>query len=514
MTKLLFDHYVVLMLENRSFDHIFGYLGIGDGIPKAGAINYRKPGASSGPGFPARPGGDYTAIGQGPAHSLKQTNEQLFGATKIATGAKPSLDGFIASFASSLQYDLKRAATNSELQQVMNCFEPEQLPVLSTLARNFVLCDRWFADVPGPTMPNRAFVHAATSQGFTYNAGWKPQFKCKTLYDRIDAKAGLSWRVYYHDKNDVLELYPDLQSDATNHALFETNFLSDVASDKLATYSFVTPAFIGSAQQPVNSMHAPADVRPAEKLVADIYSALKQNTDVWKKTLLIIVFDEHGGYYDHVPPPATVSPDGIAGLTVPSYLVPFAFDRLGLRVPAILVSPWFEAAVDSTPYSHATIPGSLIDALALPGGYLTKRDKQAAKLTQRYLLDNGTHTWRTTTPDLTVPVQPQPLDEMQREVLAGSVNLDPHPENRNVLRTQDIQDPAQAKHFMRTQVAKNIEHQLAAGKKRSQGAAMTAANQLPAANVSAARVAELQASKPKKGQADHSYRRKQALRRP
>src|SRR5215467_3553290 len=144
-------------------------------------------------------------------------------------------------------------------------------------------------------MPNRAFVHAATAQGYTYNAEWKPKFTCKTLYDRINDDPSRSWRVYYHDQNDVLQLYPDVESDTTNHSLF-ANYAGDVAGDNLATYSFITPAFFHSPQQPVNSMHAPADVRPAEKLVADVYSALREQPDVWKKTLLIVVFDEHGGY--------------------------------------------------------------------------------------------------------------------------------------------------------------------------------------------------------------------------
>jgi phospholipase C len=127
------------------------------------------------------------------------------------------------------------------------------------------------------------------------------------LYDRINADGSKSWRIYYHDQNDVLELYPDLEGGAINHSLF-ANYASDVAGDKLATYSFITPAFIGSQQQPVNSMHAPADVRPAEKLVADVYSALREHPDVWKKTLLIVLFDEHGGYYDHVPPGVPTEP--------------------------------------------------------------------------------------------------------------------------------------------------------------------------------------------------------------
>jgi len=497
MAKLLFDHFVVLMLENRSFDHLFGYLGIGDGVPSGGFTNYVKPGDPQSGAFSTQKGGDYTSVGQGPSHSLKQTNVQLFGETHPTPSVDhgtPPLNGFVDSFKTALTHDLGRSPTKNELQQVMNCFDPIQLPVLSTLAKSFVLCDRWFADVPGPTMPNRAYVHAATSQGYTDNADWRPQFNCDTLYDRINADPSRSWRSYYHDEDDILELYPNLEKNPTNHVLFESNFVNDVAGDRLATYSFITPAFIGSPQHPVNSMHAPADVRPAEKLAADVYGALQANPNVWKKTLLIVVFDEHGGYVDHVPPPATVSPDGIPGRTDKPWLVPFDFKRLGLRVPAILISPWFKAAVDSTVYSHSTIPGSVIDALQLPGGFLTERDKTAAKLTAKYLVDDGTRAWRTNVPDLAVPVQPQPLDEMQRELLNGTVHLDPHPEQRNTLRTKDIQDPAQAKQFMRTQVAKHLEHFFAAKGREDLAAKLSAENQMPSTTISPSRIAELRSS--------------------
>jgi phospholipase C len=491
MPNLLFDHFVVLMLENRSFDHLFGYLGIGDGIPQAGAINYLKAGVATSEKFMSRKGGDYTSIGEGPSHSLKQTNEQLFGNTNPGADVAASaatMDGFVASFAVSLQHDLRRQPTSSELQQVMNCFDPVQLPVLSTLAKNFVLCDRWFADVPGPTMPNRAFVHAATSQGFTDNEGWKPNFTCQTLYDRINADSSKSWRVYRHDQDDVIQLYPNQKSSSTNHALF-TSYAGDVAGDNLATYSFITPAYFIAPEHPINSMHAPADVRPAEKLVADVYSALRQHPDVWKKTLLIILFDEHGGYYDHVKPPATVSPDGIAGRTPHPWLVPFDFKRLGLRVPSILVSPWFKQAVDSTVYSHSTIPGSIIEALNLPGGFLTERDRQAAKLTQKYLINDGTHTWRDQTPDVDVPMQPRLIDVMQREILDASVNVDPDPTQQDTMRTRDIRDPAQAREFVGVQMAKRLEHNFAA----RTGALPTASayNELPTPMVSPARIAEL-----------------------
>ena len=498
MAQLLFDHIVVLMLENRSFDHLFGHLGKGDGLPQD-AVNYLKPGDASTQAFKTGHGGDFTAVGEGPSHSLKQTNEQLFGAAKptpAQSAAVPPLDGFVASFNTCLIPKLKRKATPTELQQVMNVFEPEQLPVLSMLARAFVLCDRWFADVPGPTMPNRAFVHAATSQGYTYNADWKPTFTCKTIYDRINASNGrCSWRVYRHDHDDVLQLYPDLEKNLTNHVHFETNFLQDVAGDNLATYSFIDPSFLGSTRtnQPTNSMHAPADVRPAEKLIADVYGALQANPDVWKKTLLVVLFDEHGGYYDHVPPPATVSPDGIDGHLDQEFLVPFDFKRLGLRVPAILVSPWFPAALDQTVYSHSTIPGSVIDAFGL-GEYLTERDKQANKLTAKYLLKQDGLAWRDDVPTLVPPPQPELMNELQHEILNGSVLRDPHPENRVLIRTHDITDQAQAKVFVGTQNAKLLEHYFASkgGKKGAKEASTE--NQRASAFLSPARIAELRES--------------------
>jgi phospholipase C len=272
--------------------------------------------------------------------------------------------------------------------------------------------------------------------------------------------------------------------------------MSDVAGDNLATYSFITPAFFGKHGTPINSMHAPADVRPAEKLVADIYGALRQNPAVWKKTLLIVLFDEHGGYYDHVPPPSTVSPDNIAGRIDQSFLVPFDFKRLGLRVPCILVSPWFQPAIDSTVYSHSSIVGSVIQAFSLPGGHLTQRDKQANKLTQQYLIDTGKRTWRTNTPQLTVPVQPGGLDQIQREMLDGSVHLDPHPSQRSTLRTRDINDPVQASAFVRTQNAKHLEHYFASGGKEKLAADLSADDQLAMPTVSPARIAELRASRP------------------
>jgi hypothetical protein len=484
-----FQSYIVLMLENRSFDHLFGYLGKGDGLPPGGGTNYLAAGDKTTEAFASRKGGDFTAVGDGPSHSLAQTNVQLFSAERPNPGATATLEGFAESFDKVLTFDLKRKPVSSEVQQVMNCFDPTQLPVLSTLAQQYVLCDRWFADVPGPTMPNRAFVHAATSQGYTDNRNWKPTFTCKTLYDRISGTPDRSWCNYHFDHTDVLAMYPNLKAGTTNFRAF-AEFVSDVAGDRLPSYSFITPAFMGTPEQPVNSMHAPKDVRPAEKLVADTYSALQQHPNVFQKTLLIVVFDEHGGYYDHVVPPATVNPDGMPGRTDESFLPPFDFERLGLRVPAILISPWFQAAVDSTEYSHATIPGSMIDALELRGGYLTKRDTNAQKLTQRYLVKDPARVWRTP-PSVAVSMQPHSLDDIQREVLGGAALLDPDPQKQTTVRVEDIRDPARAREFIETQVAKRLEHNIASNWQGTPLPTASAYNELPGPEVSPARIAEL-----------------------
>ena len=139
-----------------------------------------------------------------------------------------------------------------------------------------------------------------------------------------------------------------------------------------------------------------------------------------------------------------------------------------------------------------------VQAFGLPGGYLTERDKQANKLTQQYLIDDGKRTWRTDTPQLTVPVQPGGLDQIQREMLDGSVHLDPHPSQRNTMRTRDINDPTQASAFIRIQNAKHLEHFFASGGDKKVAADLSTQDQLAAPTVSPLRIAELRASRPKR----------------
>ena len=145
---------------------------------------------------------------------------------------------------------------------------------------------------------------------------------------------------------------------------FTTSFASDVQSNKLPDYSFVIPRFL-NADAPANSQHPPQDARYGDNLIADVYDALRANIDVWQKSVLIVLYDEHGGLYDHVIPPSDgiPNPDGInsppPGMTV-SWAPEFTFDRLGLRVPAIIASPWVaKGRVDSTRYQHTSMLATL-----------------------------------------------------------------------------------------------------------------------------------------------------------
>jgi phospholipase C len=246
---------------------------------------------------------------------------------------------------------------------------------------------------------------------------------------------------------------------------FPDSFTADIDSGDVADYTVIIPSFTGGHANLVNSMHAPKDIRPGEKLIADVYAALRTNQAVWESTLFIVLFDEHGGYYDHVKPPAAVNPDGLNSVPKPNpqhphaepFPTPFDFRRLGLRVPAILVSPWLPAQVDHDLYEHTSIPATLKEVFGLPD-FLTERDRAAGRLTKWF---SKSHPLRTDLPEIRIPTQPTPLDEMQREVLRGSIALDPHSKNHDPARVMDITDQQEAHNFMRRMASRHMEHCMA-----------------------------------------------------
>jgi phospholipase C len=448
-----FDHVVVLMLENRSFDHMLGLL------PRTGALedldgltgeefNLEDPNDASSTHYPIHRGALYefygSTPGQGPGHSLKATTRQLTGAsTEPQPGAALPMSGFVASYRSELTAaDHVPKPTPEQVGRVMEAFTPDQLPVLSTLAQTFVVCDRWFSSVPGPTMPNRLYVAAATSAGFAYN-DWSHAFDFRTIFNSLQ-DAGRTWRVYFSDGNTALQFSkvtptPDVMR------VFEDRFVSDVQAGDLPAYTFIEPRYIDSQaikqgtstldQEIANATdeHAPADVRKGEEFVAHVYEALRSSDDLWPTTLFVVLYDEHGGFFDHVPPPFGVpNPDGIdnppPGSTV-TYVPAFDFTRLGLRVPAILISPWLAPGLDHTQYEHSSIAATLKDHFGL-GAFLTERDAGANTFT--HVLENHGE-FRDDTP-VALPRAPgaleRPLDANQEELVRGIISRDPDPARR------------------------------------------------------------------------------------
>jgi phospholipase C len=386
------EHVVVLMLENRSFDNLFGLSPGADGIAGKHLYNLRDPSAPispDNPPFHAGPGAPFALDrGKGPSHSIRGTNLQLYGDPDgPRAGEAPTEIGFVASYQRSLRADHVAQPTDEELATPMLSFTPAELPSIHELARQFVLCDRWFCDVPGPTMPNRFYLHAGTSAGWGRN-DWKQRVDVRTIYENL-MDAGKTWAAYYSDYLD-LNSFTRLNHLRDTVFRYEDRFAADAAAGRLPSYTFIAPRFEAGPGAPVTSMQAPADIRPGDALVADVYEAIRSNAGAWNKTLLVVVFDEHGGFFDHVPPPSEniPNPDGLESPPPGdhAHFSPrFAFDRLGVRVPAILVSPWLpKGRIDSTRYQHTSILATLKALYGLPH-FLTRRDASATPFDQ--LLD-------------------------------------------------------------------------------------------------------------------------------
>ena len=375
--------------------------------------------------------------GNGPGHSVVATNYQLCNDPRGPAAGRPATnDGFARSYHDELVRDRVPNPSPDEVRVVMQAFAPAALPSLNALADAFCLCDNWYAEVPGPTQPNRLYLHAGTSAGQALN-NWQRVLDVPTIYNRL-ADKGLTWAVYAFDQNEVLE-FSQVSGQTASFQSFQNRFAADVAAGALANYAFVIPRFFNATDGMANSQHAPEDAHYGDNLIADVYAALRANAAVWGSSVLIVTYDEHGGFYDHVVPPgdAIPNPDGLTSPMPgdPSYAPPFAFDRLGLRVPTVIASPWVKAGrVDSTRYQHTSVLATLTKLFGL-GAPLTRRDASAnafdglfAELDQARA-DTPAALPRAALPAIAVPpdhpTHPAnlPLDPDQRELLLRAYYL-------------------------------------------------------------------------------------------
>jgi phospholipase C len=376
-------HVVVVMMENRSFDSLLGWLYADtdnspphnipvktpttfDGLlPNAfsNELEGRKVYAQRPPG-PWPPKNNPSLVPDPDPHEeFEHITSQIFGTKAPAPGARPDMSGFLSDYADLSQYP----------DQIMESCGPNEANVINELARNFAVCDRWFASCPCQTWPNRGFVHTGSSDGHINNDDYE-LYDIRTIFNVLQDRQ-ISWGVF-HDSTIIPSLtwgqfLPKLIT--YRHRFYPmTSFFRhcEALNDyRLPAYSFLEPRFMpefGLFQVDYpQDYHPPHNVCRGEHFLADIYNAVRKSP-YREEILLVITYDEHGGCYDHVPPPDNAAPPEPRPISRDGS---FHFDRFGVRVPTIVISEYvcpgtvFRAPDGSPPYDHTSILATLRDLL-------------------------------------------------------------------------------------------------------------------------------------------------------
>ena len=331
-------HVVLLMLENRSFDQMLGLLK--SDLPDLDGVPANPPATNADPEEQIYPqqAGAAAKVDPDPGHEWANVQEQL----------EEDNGRFVKNYAR-----LHPKTTRAQRQQIMSCFAPDTLPALHALARAFVVCDHWHASVPGPTWTNRLFAMSGTSLGFVeMPAGIAPShfhtYEQPSVFRRL-REANRSYRIYFGDFPLALLLADQRSFSSAKNFSRMSRFFSDTKGGEASfpEFSFIEPSYLWPG---TNDDHPPHDVNDGQRLVADVYEALRANEELWNSTLLVVTYDEHGGFFDHVVPPTegVVPPDE-------HHQEGCTFDQLGVRVPAILVSPWLDAMRCHERFDHTSL---------------------------------------------------------------------------------------------------------------------------------------------------------------
>lgn len=436
LSKSPFKHVVVMMFENRSFDSMLGFLYKNNISPLTKQPFEGLTGKETNPDrngdavkvFKIDPTDPYAYFmpKKDPGEGFANTNYQLFGAEKkpFPKGIAPN-QGFVLDFENPIdnaplekmenpktdkitstktvksKYDYKSDVYKKwyntpkpkehskhvpDLKSVvgkdiMGMFTPETLPVLSSLAKNYAVCDHWYCSAPTETLPNRAFTHMGTSQGYLYDE--IHSYSAKSIFKHL-MDNDKTWGIFGNNgKPYTVAFCQDIPSTTNKEGkkvvgqlpkgckvgAFE-DFENALTNNELPDYTFLEPIWGHKG----NSQHPNYNVADGEQYLLEIYNALK-TSPYWEDTLLVVTYDEHGGCYDHVTPPNTAtSPPAI------SKTFGFEFDRYGVRVPTVLISPKIEAGTvyrtkSDVPLDHTSILATLEEMFELSP--LTERDKAA-----------------------------------------------------------------------------------------------------------------------------------------
>lgn len=415
-------HVVFVMLENRSFDHLLGWLyddkqgpdkflpdstdphfyGLSEDslekytnvlVASNGDVLYSCPPLK---GLPSMGNSKYLNSPQfDPLEPFPNVTRQIYG---CKGGNTATMLGFLQDYAS-LWSEEDWLPEKQKICAVMETYTDKELPVFYSLAKHYAVSDLWFSSVPTQTNPNRAFSLCGTSEGEIVNAALGANiFFADTLFNRItECAPQTSWAFFW--QCDMLpgvikgpysgpNIFVSMNKIPNVDDHFETidHFHARARKGTLPAISFIEPQWTYTSNigpkgkdavdllshndeflvgEQGNDMHPPGDVRTAENFLANIYTSLISNPQAWEKTLLIITFDEHGGLFDHVVPPASVSPDEHCQHG-------FKFDRLGVRVPAVFVSPKIDKRVvirsndPHTAFDHTSVLATILKWQNLP----------------------------------------------------------------------------------------------------------------------------------------------------
>jgi phospholipase C len=426
------DHVIVVLFENRSLDNVLGHLyGPEDGKTFEGVIgkNLSNPipeWAEHGADrkvVPYTVATDMDSPNPDSGEEYPHTNTQLFNILSEENrfklggditapwnaptpGQTPTMDGYVTDYISAFTAEVGRQPTYEEYSQIMTGFTPEQVPVLNGLARAFGVFDHWYCEVPSQTFMNRSFWTAATSSGNVVNSPatkWLTANDAETIFNRLDAH-GKTWKVYVGEPMQFSAAgiihYQRLKDRLATHFVPFAQFEEDAAKGDLPDFSFIEPDLVvgHSDYHPaagravghgvsIPSIDPPSSILGGEAFLSRIYDAYRNmrsdtGCNVWN-TALLIGWDEPGGTYDHVPPPAVPPPDP----TAPVGEMGFAFDRSGYRVPAIIVSPWVaEGSVFNEEHRHTSLIATLREKWGL-GDPFTQRDAVARTFTHVFTLE-------------------------------------------------------------------------------------------------------------------------------
>lgn len=481
------EHVFVVMLENRSFDNMLGRAGI-PGLPSIESYSNSYGSKTYSVGKTKAP----CTMTTDPGHEMIDVLQQL---TNAPSNGKPSsklpvyyptLDpknfpngtGFVTNYVNNYDEDNPNPPAEGNRGDIMKCFSAEQAPVLSELAKQYAVCTNWFSSLPGPTWPNRLFVHFGSSLGLDvsptksqiadwYSLGINTPSINPSIFDKLGSD---NYKLYSDfDPRRTLNHWPYInpyylysqfsdnpsnggttgatpQVNSINGIAFtdvsslKTNFEDDLEATNYPAYTFIEPHYGdiydgtyagGSSQHPMD------DIAGGEALIKFVYETLVASS-IWEKSLLIITYDEHGGFYDSVKPQKAVIPTSAAKANPYKYNeLGFKFEHYGVRVPAVIVSPYIKkGTVDDTLYDHTSVLSTLKKLFnSVTGLPLTERDRWANHLLQLLTLNVPRKGAVTFNPAVACPdsVKPALTDEERAQVYQK-----PLPESGNLIGTMGI----------------------------------------------------------------------------